>query len=162
MTSRRRPAIPKSYGIAEGTDGMLTWEEAEAVLSAAEIYWVASSLPDGTPHLIPIWGAWVDGAGYIEGGDETRWARNLAGGGDAHVGADGRGIQVMVRGRAEKVTVDDATQVAIADGYAAKYPYRPQGDEFWRITPDRVLAWSTSTVGAFAETPTEFGFGATP
>ena len=31
---------------------------------------------DAAPHLIPIWGAWVDGRWYVEGGP-TRWQRNL-------------------------------------------------------------------------------------
>ena len=45
-------------------------------LERAEIYWLATAEADGTPHLIPIWGAWVDGHWYVEGGP-TRWQRNL-------------------------------------------------------------------------------------
>jgi nitroimidazol reductase NimA-like FMN-containing flavoprotein (pyridoxamine 5'-phosphate oxidase superfamily) len=155
---RQRPAIPTSYGIATGFDGMLEWSRVATVLRDATILWVATSRPDGDPHLIPIWGAWADGAAYIEGGDETRWAKNLAGGSAVHVGVDGDGLQVMVRGTAAKHDVDAATQRAIADVYTAKYPYRPEGTTFWVIRPASVLAWSTATVDAFASTPTEFVF----
>ena len=53
----RRPQIPADYGIATGADGMLPWDDVAATLAAAPIYWVATSSADGSPHLIPIWGA---------------------------------------------------------------------------------------------------------
>ena len=60
---------------------------------------------------------------------------------------------------AERVSVDAGVQAAIADGYEAKYPYRPTGADFWRVAPDHVLAWSTDELEAFASTPTQFDFG---
>ena len=155
---RQRPAIPSTYGIARGTEGMLEWGRVAGVLRDARIYWVSTTRADGTPHLIPIWGAWVDDAAYIEGGDETLWARNLAAGSAVHVGIDHDGVQVMVRGRATKREVDSATQTSIADVYAAKHPYRPEGHAFWEIRPWTVLAWDTGTIDSFAATPTEFVF----
>jgi nitroimidazol reductase NimA-like FMN-containing flavoprotein (pyridoxamine 5'-phosphate oxidase superfamily) len=137
---------------------MLEWVRVAAVLRNATIYWVATTRTDGAPHLIPIWGAWVDDTAYIEGGDETLWARNLAAGSAVHVGVDGDGLQVMVRGRATKRDVDSATQTMIADVYAGKHPYRPEGHTFWEIRPSSVLAWDTATIDAFATTPTEFVF----
>ena len=59
----------------------------------------------------------------------------------------------------ERITVAEDVRRAIADGYDAKYPYRPTGAEFWRVTPDHVLAWKTDTIEAFASTPTQFDFG---
>ena len=44
--------------------------------SARSIYWLATAGTDAAPHMIPIWGAWVDGRWYVEGGP-TRWQRNL-------------------------------------------------------------------------------------
>jgi hypothetical protein len=157
--TRRRPGIPASYKIARGEEGMLDWSEVSAAMVAAPIYWVTTVLPDGGPHLIPIWGAWVQDAAFIEGGDETRWARNLAAGdGRVHLGADHEGMQVMVRGEAAPVTIGGAMQTVIADEYADKYPYRPEGDRFWRITPSSVLAWKVDTIESFATTPTQFDF----
>jgi len=149
-----------SYGIARDEAGMLEWQEVEATLAAAPLFWVSTVTPGGAPHLIPIWGAWAAGAAYFEGGDDTRWSRNLArGDGATHIGIDHDGIQAMVRGTATHTNVDAATQTSIADGYEAKYPYRPTGARFWRVGPGRVLAWRTDTIEAFASTPTQFDFG---
>ncbi len=158
--ARRRPGIPRAYGVAESDEGMLEWPVVAAAISGAPIYWVSTVSPGATPHLIPNWGAFVGDAAYIEGGDMTRWARNLTGGdGRVHIGVDHNGMQAMVRGIAGATDVDEATQTAIADNYDAKYPYRPTGNRFWRITPDHVLAWRTDTLEAFGTTPTQFDFG---
>jgi hypothetical protein len=157
--TRRRPGIPRSYGISEDEQGMLGWDAVTGALVAAPVYWVSTVRPDGLPHLIPIWGAWAEDAVFIEGGDETRWARNLTeGDGRVDVGVDSDGMQVMVRGVAAKVEVADDTQTAIADGYEAKYPYRPDKNHFWRIAPTSVLAWRVDPMEAFASTPTQFDF----
>jgi nitroimidazol reductase NimA-like FMN-containing flavoprotein (pyridoxamine 5'-phosphate oxidase superfamily) len=160
--TRRRPAIPQDYGIAEDDTGMLEWEDVAVLLARAPVYWVSTVRGDGEPHLTPIWGAFTADTAYFEGGRTTQWARNLLGGnGRCHLGVDHEGTQVMVRGPAEMVTVDAPTQTAIADVYEAKYPYRPTGSEFWKVAPDAVLAWSTTDLDAFASTPTQFDFGVT-
>lgn len=162
MTSitRRRPGIPSDYGIAEDEAGMLEWNEVAATLSAAPIFWVSTVTPDGGSHLIPIWGAFIGDAAYIEGGKATRWARNLADGdGRIHIGVDHGGMQVMVRGTAVRTEVEAGLQAAIADEYEAKYPYRPAGNEFWTVAPNAILAWRTDDLEKFASTPTQFDFG---
>jgi nitroimidazol reductase NimA-like FMN-containing flavoprotein (pyridoxamine 5'-phosphate oxidase superfamily) len=64
------------YGIPTSRAGLLPWSWAQEHLERALVYWLATSAPDGRPHLIPIWGAWVDDRWYVEGG-QTRWQRNL-------------------------------------------------------------------------------------
>ena len=160
MVTRSRPGIPESYGIEAGDAGMLDWAEVAGTLASSRVFWVSTVTPVGGPHLIPIWGAWVEEAAYIEGGDDTRWARNLAhGDGRVHLGVDHGGTQVMVRGTASKVDLPGNLQREVADNYESKYPYRPTGARFTRITPSQVLAWRTDTVEAFGSTPTQFNFG---
>ena len=60
-----RPHIP-GYGIPTSTEGVLPWSWAVEQLERTEIYWLATAGADGAPHLIPIWGAWVDGHWYVE------------------------------------------------------------------------------------------------
>jgi len=141
---------------------MLVWADVAGSLAGATVFWVSTVTDTATPHLTPIWGAWVDDAGYIEGGDTTRWSRNLIARPDVHVGVEHASRHVMVRGTATKTDVDDETQNAIADNYEEKYEYRPSGTTFWRITPDRVLAWDLSSIESFVDTPTEFRFEETP
>jgi hypothetical protein len=160
MIIRRRPSIPASYDIATDEAGMLEWNDVAGAIASAPVYWVATTTPAGNPHLIPIWGAWVDDAAYIEGGDDTRWARNLAAGdGRIQIGIDHEGMQIMVRGTATKQTLDPATQQIVANCFAAKYPYRPTGAEFWTTTARTVLAWRTDDIDLFATTPTQFDLG---
>lgn len=158
--TRRRPGIPIEYGISQDDEGMLDWPDVAAALGAATIFWLSTVRPDGSPHLVPIWGVFVDDAAYFEGGDMTRWARNLAeGDGSIHIGVDHDGMQAMVRGTAAWVEVDPEPQTRIADAYDAKYPYRPEGHVFWRLAPDSVVAWRVNDPQEFAATPTQFDFG---
>jgi len=136
---------------------MLEWDDVAAAIAAASVFWVATTTPGQGPHLTPIWGGWVEATAYIEGGDDTRWARNLAAGdGRTQIGIDHEGMQIMVRGSARKMTLDPAAQRAVADCFEAKYPYRPSGSEFWVIPARAVLAWRTDDVELFATTPTQF------
>jgi hypothetical protein len=155
---RDRPQIPAAYGIATGDAGMLEWEVVSAALAATTIYWVTSVRNDGTPHLIPIWGGWADDHLYIEGGDDTLWARNLTRRPTTAVGADSAGMQIIVRGTVATNTPDNRTFAALADNYGSKYEYRPEPHDFFRISPATVLAWEMSSIDSFASTPTRFSF----
>ncbi|HXQ54333.1 MAG TPA: pyridoxamine 5'-phosphate oxidase, partial [Actinomycetes bacterium] len=54
-----RPNMP-GYGLApaDGDDGLLPWSWAARRLERARHYWVATSRPDGSPHLAAVWGLW--------------------------------------------------------------------------------------------------------
>jgi hypothetical protein len=110
--------------------------------------------------LIPIWGAWVDGRWYVEGGP-TRWQRNLRENPKAAVTVEfGREI-VIVKGTTREIVApvpDLATR--IASGFAK---YRPGYDAdpsnwsaggLWELTPVKAFAWS-----AFPDDTTRFRFG---
>jgi hypothetical protein len=73
-----RPHMP-DYGIKgpdEGT-GLLPWAWALERLTTAHDYWVATTWPDGRPHVTPVWGAWVDDSLWFSCGPNSRKARNL-------------------------------------------------------------------------------------
>jgi nitroimidazol reductase NimA-like FMN-containing flavoprotein (pyridoxamine 5'-phosphate oxidase superfamily) len=71
-----RPAMPDGYGVPETTDGLLSWSDVEPRLVASQHYWLSTVRPDGTPHTVPRWGVWVDGAFYYDGAPTTVHARN--------------------------------------------------------------------------------------
>jgi len=154
--TRDRPDIPESYGIASAEEGMLDWHTVDAALAATSHYWVSTVSKDGDPHLIPIWGGWVRNRLHIEGGDDTRWFRNLTRSPRVAVGADHQGMQIIVYGTASYGPVAGFDDVA--DNYEAKYPYRPEPKDQWVIAPSTVLAWVTATIDDFASTPTRFHF----
>lgn len=151
-----RPDMPADYGVPESTDGVLSWEWAVEMLEAAPQYWLATVKPDGKPHAVPIWGAFVDNAVWIEGGATTRWARNLAERGDIVVHIERGKEVIMVEGVAEPARhVTPENEAAVKAQYAAKYPeYTPEhvgwsdGGEgqdaggFWIVRPTKMLAWN--------------------
>lgn len=90
------------YGIlgpTEGT-GLLPWGWATQKLAASHDYWVATVWPDGRPHVMPVWGVWLDGSLWFSSSRGSRKARNLA--------ADPRCV----------VTTDDALEPVVLEGLA--------------------------------------------
>ena len=66
------------YGISDSAEGILPWSWAAERLSQAHNYFVATARPDGRPHVMPVWGLWLDDAFYFSTGASSRKARNLA------------------------------------------------------------------------------------
>ncbi len=81
MTSpvdRDRPQLPHGYGVPDDDAGLLDWNRIEQVLVDAPHYWMATTRPDGRPHVVPRWGVWLAGHLYYDGSPQTVHARNLA------------------------------------------------------------------------------------
>jgi nitroimidazol reductase NimA-like FMN-containing flavoprotein (pyridoxamine 5'-phosphate oxidase superfamily) len=74
----RRLKFPRGYQIAASDAPLLPWSHVAERLERAHNYWLATTRPDGRPHVTPVWGAWVDDAFYFDGIWTARWARNLA------------------------------------------------------------------------------------
>ena len=74
----RRPHMP-DYGILEaaGGTGLLPWSWARERLEYSQHYWVASTWPDGRPHVAPVWGIFTDRALVFSCARASRKARNL-------------------------------------------------------------------------------------
>jgi len=153
---RDRPDIPKEYGIAQGEAGMVEWPWVVEQLEKSRIYWLISLYPDGRPHCVPSWGAWVENRLYFSGGDMTRHARNLALNPAliAHLESGDRAV--IVHGVAEKaVDVPAAIMRQVEAAYVAKYG-AGEGATF-SLIPRKILAW-TATDSTYATSPTRFLF----
>jgi uncharacterized pyridoxamine 5'-phosphate oxidase family protein len=72
-----RPNIP-GYGLPKNKKGLLPWKWAEDRLKKSRQYWIATTRPDGRPHVMIVWALWMDGVLYFSTGKESRKARNLA------------------------------------------------------------------------------------
>ena len=163
---RDRPDLPKGY-ISRRLKGMLDWADAERVLGLSRYYWIATTDRDGRPHLIQQWGAWVDGAFWFEGSDETRWARNLARDGRLGFGGQVGTRAVMAEATGEIVRrVDRAIAEQLAKRYSSKYgatfSYRPKPEQYlnghaFRARPTKVILFD---VKRFNTSATRFTFGA--
>src|ERR1700745_3263963 len=72
-----RPHMP-GYGLPKSKKGLLPWKWAEDRLKKSRQFWIATTRPDGRPHVMVIWALWFDGALYFSTGSTSRKARNLA------------------------------------------------------------------------------------
>ncbi len=151
MTEPRsdRPHVP-GYGIPETLDGILPWSWAVERLERAIVYWLATTGSDLTPHVIPIWGAWVDGRWYVEGGP-TRWQRNLRENPQLAIHIEIGDEVVIVEGVAtELVAPANPLSDRILAGYAkykAAEDYEASADHWtagglWELQPIKAFAWS--------------------
>jgi hypothetical protein len=145
-----RPYVP-GYGIPTSTKGMLPWSWARERLDRAIVYRLATTGSDGAPHLIPIWGAWVDDHWYVEGGP-TRWQRNLRENPRMAIHVEAGDEVVIVEGNATEIVAPDAALASsILAGYA-KYrassgydadPANWTAGGLWQLQPVKAFAWSS-------------------
>ncbi len=164
MPRRDRPSLPKGY-LKRSAKGMLAWSDAERILRAGRFFWLATTDPDGRPHLVQQWGAWVDERLYFEGSERTRWARNLARDGRLGFGTQSGTCAVFGEGRVDIVRgIERSLANRIARQYAAKYgrafSYRPTAEQYeegptFRATPSKIIAFD---VKAFETSGTRFTF----
>jgi hypothetical protein len=151
-----RPQAPSGYGYSTKPKGMLKWESVADALAAATLYWIGTSRPDGSPHLHPIWGGWAGHHLYFEGGETTRWARNLASDPRVAFGVESNGLHISGRGTVERGPAEDFA--ALAANYGGKYDYKPESDLFFKVLPEVVIALNMSSMADFANSPTRFRF----
>jgi hypothetical protein len=138
---------PADYPFPKHTENLVPWASVEARLGAAKNYWLATSRPDGRPHVAPLWGAWIDKALYFEGYPTSRWARNLAQNPAASINLeDGRAV-VIVEGVVDFVVTDSILAARIVADWRAKYgKLEPEPDTrgMYRLQPRTARAWGES------------------
>jgi hypothetical protein len=116
-----RPYMP-GYGIPDSAEGILPWSWAAERLAGAHNYFVATTRPDGRPHVMPVWGLWLDSAFLFSTGTHSRKARNLAANARCVVCPENAGEAVIVEGMAEEVT-DPSLLSRFKDAYFEKYKW---------------------------------------
>ena len=150
-----RPHLPELYGVPTTLDGTLPWSRAEGRLASARNYWVGTTLPDGTPHAVPVWGVWLDGRLFFGMDPGTRTMRNLERNPTVVVHLESGNDVVILKGRAELATDRALLRRAAALG-AAKYgaPQPPDdptdeadntGQPVYAVRPHTAYAWTDLT-----------------
>jgi hypothetical protein len=112
----------------------IPWERALAALEtsggAQATFFLATTRPDGRPHVAGVGAVWQDGRVYVVSGEATRKSRNLAANPHCAVAMALTGIDLVIEGEARRVT-DEATLQRIAERYAREgWPARVEGDAF--------------------------------
>jgi Pyridoxamine 5'-phosphate oxidase len=129
-----RPNIP-GYGIAKSKKGLLPWKWALDRLRKSRQYWIATTRPDGAPHVMVIWGLWLEDGFYFSTGKNSRKARNLAVNPRCVVCSDDSAEAVIVEGVVESVGTEKLRSLFAA--YKKKYEFdvSGMGEPFYRIRP---------------------------
>jgi hypothetical protein len=108
----------------------IPWSRALKQLEARTggTYWLATTKPDGRPHVAGTGALWVDGKIYFVTGTRTRKGRNLAANPDCVFSVSLTGIDLVVEGRAVRIT-DRPTLLRLAKRYADQgWPASVSGD----------------------------------
>ena len=143
------PEAPPNYPFPKSAEGLLPWSHAVARLGPARNYWLATTRPDGRPHVTPLWGVWVDEALYFDGLPTTRWARNLAANPAAAFHLENGDDVVILEGIVDDLVTDAEVAARIVDAWGAKYGElhpEPAGRGIFRLRPRTARAWSHSTL----------------
>jgi len=155
-----RPKLPKGY--ADNPASYVTWDWVVEQLTQSENYWLASVRPEGRPHVVPRWGAFIENKLYYDGSPETRHSRNIVTNPHVSLHLENGYKVVIMEGNsvpAEKPPLEFAKQLSetMTHKYAAQ-GYSPKPDQWdegglYVFTPSQCLAWTS-----FYENPTKFVF----
>lgn len=156
-----RPSMP-GYGILppDAGGGLLPWAWAVERLEGGHNYWVATSGPDGSPHLAAVWGVWLDGAFWFSTGGRSRKARNLAADPRCVVSPEDASESVVLEGTAERVTDPEQVSgvlVVYTGKYGSGYP-DPDGNPLFAVRPRLVVGLMEQDPGLSASA-TRWTFG---
>ncbi len=145
--------MPDGYGVPETDDGILAWSSVETKLIPAIHYWLATTRPDGGPHVVPRWGVWLDGRFWYDGSPTTVHVRNLARDTRCVLHLEDGQHAVIVEGRSDAAPPPGPDLGGrLASSFASKYAdlgYTPEPDS-WDgpdsgglriLTPDKAMAW---------------------
>jgi nitroimidazol reductase NimA-like FMN-containing flavoprotein (pyridoxamine 5'-phosphate oxidase superfamily) len=137
-----RPFAP-GYGIvgAENGKGLLPWAWVAKKMNRCHTFWLATMhAAQGRPHVMPVWGVWVDDAFFFSTGHKSRKAQNLAANPGCTIANDDGAEAVIVEGSAEEVK-DAAVLERFAAAYVKKYKMDPRsmGEPIFTVRPKTVF-----------------------
>lgn len=154
-----RPRIT-GYDLEPSDDGLLPWSWAEERLTPTKTYMLGTVTPDGTPHVAPIWGLWIDNALVFSTGENTRKARNLAANGRCTVSIERDDEAVTIEAVA-RVLEDASLKARVLIAYQAKYAWDMSTDASpWFVARPLKAFGFIDKDGLFGKTATRWLFEA--
>lgn len=133
-------------------DIALSAEELEQYLTTQRTVRVATVAADGTPHVVPLWFVWLDGAMFLNSTLGNVTTDNMLERGHAAAVIDDGETYDALRGAvvtARAVRADDDPRIPEAErAWSDKYlggnevPYRRWRNRAWfRLDPERTASW---------------------
>jgi general stress protein 26 len=150
-----RPQIP-GYGVKENKKGILPWKWAQDRLNQSKQYWIATTRPDGAPHVMVIWGLWMPDGFYFSTGKDSRKGKNLAANPRCVICSEDAAQAVIVEGAVEVIS-DARVLKPVFSAYKKKYKFdvSGMGEPFYRVQPHTAFGLYEKK---FVETATRWKF----
>lgn len=142
--SASRPFAP-GYGIVGPKDGkgLIPWTWVNRKLTHCHTFWLATVYAgQSRPHVMPLWGVWLDDAFFFSTGKGSRKGQNLAANSSCSVTNDDGEEAVVVEGKAKPIE-DKALLERVATDYKKKYKMDPRGmnEPIFELRPTKVFAF---------------------
>jgi hypothetical protein len=143
-----RPFAP-GYGIvgAEDGKGLLPWAWVARKMNRCRTFWLVTihaslHADERRPHVMPVWGVWLDDAFFFSTGRQSRKGQNLAANPACTIANDDGAEAVIVEGLATQVE-DAASLERIAAAYMKKYKMDPRsmGEPIFMVRPRTVFGF---------------------
>lgn len=151
---RVRPKMPHYGVMPDQVDAMLTWDWVDAQMHKSRCYWISTTCPDGRPHSVPVWGAWVDGVLFFGTDRHSVKARNIRRDNRVVIHLESGDESVIIDGTVVEAQIPGPLLKRISERYVEKYELDPQledtGDLLYRLIPQKVMAWLESDYPATA------------
>lgn len=150
------------YGIlpADEGAGLLPWAFAVERLERTRNYLLASVTPQTAPHVMPVWGVWLEDRFYFSTSPTSRKARNFAVQPRIVVTADDPRNAIIVE--ASVAALDDqALARRVVAAYNTKYDWNTAENEpFFVAHPRVVFAFieTSDSESRFTQTATRWTF----
>ena len=139
---------PTSYPFPKTRYRLMPWSQAVSRLEQAANYWLATTRPDGRPHVTPIWGVWLDEAFYFQGSPTAHWAANIAANPSIAIHSESGDDVVILEGEAIQVVTDSRLGDRLIAAWQTKYDPlppeimpQPATRGLFRLRPRAARAW---------------------
>lgn len=143
---RSRPHWPDAVqNPADQTTSLKPWSWALERLENSHNYWIATSRPEGSPHLMLVWGIWWQDAFWFTTGPRTRKAKNIVAHPHCVIGTEKADEAVILEGTVEGIK-DRTVWKQLVEIYNRKYGgdvgplLEASGGSVFRVQPQVAFA----------------------
>ena len=139
-----RPFAP-GYGIVgpKQGQGLLPWTWVARKMNRCRTFWLATvHARDARPHVMPVWGVWLDNAFFFSTGRTSRKGQNLTANPACSVANDDGEEAVILEGQAKQVDDPEALE-RFAVAYEKKYKWdlRGMAEPIFEVRPTKVFGF---------------------
>ena len=153
--NRDRPQMPHGYGVGDPQYGFepIEWSWLADQMSDARSYWVATNRPSAPPHVVPVWGVWLNDRFHFFTDRDSLKARNLRHDPRTVVHLESGDHVVILEGE----LVSHPATAEIVSVYESKYDLSLGEDpgDVYTLNVSKALAWTESD---FPKTATRWQF----